>query len=386
VKVRKKMIHRIYFSVCGEGYGHSSRDMAIAKELKKDGASVLMGGYGYVLERLKQDFDAVEVEKEFEMVGNRGAFDLKATIFKSKSQAFAFSKTVSQEKKIMEDFNATCVVADGRIAAVFAAFKLGIPCVIISNQTSIEQFFEESKFYLRFIGKQVEFTLKTTMALAEVVLIPDFPPPHTVCLKNLSKSRHVMKKQVFTGPVVSMDEKAGSFANDMQRPYILTLLGGHLFRLPIFSAMLMIADRFPDMDFLIFTTFTSNDAPKNVIIREFAKDISEYMQNADLIITQAGHSTAMEILTLGKPALIIPDKGQLEQENNASRMRELGVCETLEYSTLHPESLFEKINMLLKNPGFREKAAQYSLMSRSMKGPGKAAEIIQGLSNRIQWY
>ena len=73
-KFRKKMLHRIYFSVCGEGYGHSSRDMAIAKELTRDGASVLMGGYGYVLERLKQGFDAVEVEKEFEMVGNRGSF------------------------------------------------------------------------------------------------------------------------------------------------------------------------------------------------------------------------------------------------------------------------------------------------------------------------
>ncbi len=323
-KIRKKMLHRIYFSVCGEGYGHSSRDMAIAKELTRDGASVLMGGYGYVLERLKQGFDAVEVEKEFEMVGNRGAFDLKATIFKSKSQAFSFSKIISQEKKIMEDFNATCVVADGRVAAVFAAFKLGIPCVIISNQTSIEQFFEESKFYLCFIGKQVEFTLKTTMALSEVVLIPDFPPTHTVCLDSLSKSRHIMKKQVFTGPVVSFNENAGSIASDMQRPYILTLLGGHSFRLPIFSAILKIAHRFPDMDFLIFTKFTDNDAPKNVIIREFAKDISVYMKNAGLIITQAGHSTAMEILTLGKPALIIPDEGQLEQENNASRMRELG--------------------------------------------------------------
>lgn len=380
------MLHRIYFSVCGEGYGHSSRDMAIAKELTGDSASVLMGGYGYVLERLKQGFDAVEVEKEFEMVGNKGAFDLKASIFKSKSQAFAFSKIISQEKKIIEDFNATCVVADGRVASVFAAFKLGIPCVIISNQTSIEQFFEESKFYLRFIGKQVEFTLKTTMALSEVVLIPDFPPPHTVCLNTLSKSRHVMKKQVFTGPVVSFDESAGSIASDMQRPYILTLLGGHSFRLPIFSAILKIADRFPDMDFLIFTKFKGDDAPKNVIIREFAKDISVYMKNASLIITQAGHSTAMEILTLGKPALIIPDEGQLEQENNSLRMKELGVCETLEYSTLHPESLFEKINLLLNDAGFREKAAQYSMISRTMKGSRKAAGIIEGLSSRIQCY
>jgi UDP-N-acetylglucosamine--N-acetylmuramyl-(pentapeptide) pyrophosphoryl-undecaprenol N-acetylglucosamine transferase len=380
------MVHNIYFSVCGEGYGHSSRDMAIAKELIRESASVLLGSYGYVLERLKQSFDAVEVEKEFEMAGKEGAFDLKATISRSKSQAFQFSKIISQEKKIMEDFNATCVVADGRTAAVFAAFKIGIPCIIISNQTSIEPFFKDSKFFLRFIGKQVEFTLKTSMALAEFVLIPDFPPPNTVCLHTLSKSRHVMKKQVFAGPIVNIDEKTVSVVNDMQRPYVLTLLGGHSFRLPIFISVLKIAQRFPDVDFLVFTKFKSNDIPKNVIIREFAKDISQYIQNADLIITQAGHSTAMEILALGKPALIIPDEGQIEQENNASRMKELGVCENLEYSTLEPESLFQKISMLLNDPGFREKARQYSIMSKTMKGSRKASGIILELSNRIQCY
>jgi len=87
------MVHNIYFSVCGEGYGHSSRDMAIAAKLKKAGANVLMGSYGYVLDRLKKRFDCIKIE----------------------------------------NFSSTCVVADGRSACVFAAFKLGIPCIIISN-------------------------------------------------------------------------------------------------------------------------------------------------------------------------------------------------------------------------------------------------------------
>ncbi len=39
------------------------------------------------------------------------------------------------------------------------------------------------------------------------------------------------------------------------------------------------------------------------------------MKAADLVVTQAGHSTAMELLTLGKPSVIIPDMKQREQEN-----------------------------------------------------------------------
>ncbi len=58
------MNHRIYFSVCGEGYGHSSRDMAIARMLSDAGASVIMGSYGYVLLRLKENFKSIEVKSD----------------------------------------------------------------------------------------------------------------------------------------------------------------------------------------------------------------------------------------------------------------------------------------------------------------------------------
>jgi UDP-N-acetylglucosamine--N-acetylmuramyl-(pentapeptide) pyrophosphoryl-undecaprenol N-acetylglucosamine transferase len=380
------MKHKIYFSVCGEGYGHSSRDMAIARVLSDAGASVLMGSYGYVLLRLKENFNSVEVEREFEMVGNVGAFDLKATIFRSKKTALLFSKIISDEKKAIEGFNATCVVADGRSAAVISALKLGIPCVIISNQTSIEPFFRDSSFVLKLIGKPVDITLKTLTVLAENTLIPDFPPPNTVCINTLSNNRHIMKKQIFLGPVVSDNFRDPGKSVETDGSFVLTLLGGHSYRLPIFNGILKIAHKFPDMKFFIFTKFKSENIPENVIVSEFAEDISAYMHSAQMIITQAGHSTAMEILTLGKPSLLIPDKGQIEQESNAARMKELGVCQTLDYGSMSPASLFEKIDMLLKDGKFRDKAAQFSEMAKRMNGTKKAADIIIELSERIQCY
>jgi len=64
----------------------------------------------------------------------------------------------------------------------FAAFKLGLPCIIISNQTSIESFFKGKQIPVEPIGKPVDLTIKTTMALAWRSSYPDFAPPHTVCL------------------------------------------------------------------------------------------------------------------------------------------------------------------------------------------------------------
>lgn len=380
------MFHRIYFSICGEGYGHSSREIAIAKRLKEMGADILMGSYGYVLDRLSKDFDSIELKREFEMVGDKGSFDLGATIKKSRKTAMQFSSIIKEEKKAIENFNATCVVADGRTAAIFAAFQLGLPCINVSNQTSLEPFFRDSNFLVRLIGKPVELTLQTATNLAEVTLIPDLLPPNTICLATLSNSRNTMKKQCFVGPLVSSEFFESAHQVDMKTPFVLILLGGHSFRYPIFENILKIAGQFQELDFLIFTKFKSDHLPPNVKVSEFAADISSYMKAADLIITQAGHSTAMEILTTGKPALIIPDRGQIEQENNAKRMRELGVCVTLDYDSLDPDSLSSKTRELLNEKRYSEKAALYSGMSKMMNGPQKAAQIIMELSGRIQCY
>ncbi len=378
------MHHNIYFSICGEGYGHSSRDMAIAEELKKAGAKVLLGSYGYVLERLKKSFDSIEMPREFEMAGAGGEFDLKRTISKSALSAFGTSKIIFSEEKIIKSFGATCVVADGRWSAVVAAFRLGLPCIIVANQTTLRPFFKESDFFINLFGKNLELAMGAGAVLSDAIIVPDMPPPKTVCIGTLSKEKRIMKKEIFAGPVVS-----GSFLRKkkvvgISRPFILTILGGHAFRLPVFDEILKAAEKFPKMTFLIFTKFKSDKCPKNVIVRGFADDISRYMHTAELIITQAGHSTAMELLALGKPALIIPDKGQAEQESNAARMKELGVAETLDYSYL--SDIPEKINLLLCNKKYKQNAAKYSKMARKMSGAKKAAQIILEYSERMQNY
>lgn len=380
------MQHRIYFSVCGEGYGHSSRDIAIAKVLQNRGAKVLMGSYGYALERMKKGFKTVEVEREFEMAGRGGAFDLGATISKSSGKALLFSETAAREQKIIEKFRATCVVADGRGAAILSAFRLGLPCIVISNQTSLERFFDKYDI-LRRLGDKLDRTYTASIVLADEAIIPDFEPPHTVCLPTLSRYKHVMKKQVFTGPIVSeniLQPKKGLV--DVKKPLVLTILGGHAFRRPIFDGILKAAEKFPEITFLIFTKFEREYVPGNVVVREFAEDISKYMSAAEIIVTQAGHSTAMEILALGKPALVIPDAGQAEQEQNARRMKELGVAEVLDYDHLAPKEICAKIRRLLDNSAYRKNAARYSKMAKKMNGAKKAADMILELSGRIQKY
>ena len=81
---RRQIKHKIYFSVNGEGYGHSSRVLAIARQLNPD--EVILGSYGYVLKRLeKTGFQTVEVTPEISFVGKDGSFDIGLTILKNSS-------------------------------------------------------------------------------------------------------------------------------------------------------------------------------------------------------------------------------------------------------------------------------------------------------------
>jgi len=67
-------------------------------------------------------------------------------------------------------------------------------------------------------------------------------------------------------------------------------------------------------------------------------------------------------------------------------MKELGMCETLDYDSFNGEGLYEKIHLLLNEKKFKGKAVQYCEMTKQMKGSQKAAEIILDYSNRMECY
>ena len=76
------------------------------------------------------------------------------------------------------------------------------------------------------------------------------------------------------------------------------------------------------------------------------------MANADLVVTMGGYNTLCEILSLRKPALVIPrDKPRQEQLLRAQVFRGRGLCDFIKWSDVSPELLRHKVNALLEDPG-----------------------------------
>lgn len=377
---------KIYFSISSEGFGHSSRALAIARELPPE--QICIGTYSYALDRFKKfDYPCCEIPQELSFIGSKGEFNVGKTIAQNRNWALKFNKLVKDEMKIIEEFGASCVVADGRLVPVMAAEKLGLPCIVITNQSAFYPFFEKNSALVKIFGKSFDWVMRMWLSSTEEILIPDFHPPHTICLPNLSHKSKVMKRTRFVGPLVSWDAKEIEAVNKPgKNPYVVVTLGGHSYRRPLFDCILDAAKSLPDVDFDIFTSFEVDSIPENVNIQPLAPEIAKYMKAADMVITQAGHSTAMELLTLGKSSLIVPDLNQREQENNAARMAEVGVSKVLTYAELDSVKLCYAIQEILENNKFSKNAQNYATIAEENVGRVEVAKLLKEYSKRLSYY
>lgn len=383
---REHLSDKIYFSISSEGYGHSSRAMAISTQLDKK--KYLIGTYGYALERLKaQGIPCHKISQEIKFVGHDGAFDVAKTIVQNQGWLVNFNKLIDEEVDIIKKSGASCVVADGRMVPVMAAEKLKLPCITITNQSAFYPFFQQDNWIIKLLGMSFDVWMKTYLSSTEEILIPDFEPPYTICLPNLSHNRKIMKRTRFVGPLVNFDsDKVPVIERNSERPYIVVSLGGHAYRRPLFDCILEVAKKLPEVDFEIFTFFEAPEIPENIHLQGMIPDISPYVKTADIIIAQAGHSTAMEILSLGKPSIIVPDLNQIEQENNAKRMAELQVSEVISHEHLTVHRMYDCIQKVMKDEKYKKKAEFFATMSKEMNAKKHVADILSEYAMRLHRY
>lgn len=83
---------------------------------------------------------------------------------------------------------------------------------------------------------------------------------------------------------------------------------------------------------------------QHVSIVEFTDDLLSYMAAADLLVSMGGYNTVCEILSVGKPAVVVPRARPVqEQVMRAGRMAELGLFQMLHPDELTPQRLTQSI-------------------------------------------
>ncbi|MDX6500139.1 MAG: UDP-N-acetylglucosamine--N-acetylmuramyl-(pentapeptide) pyrophosphoryl-undecaprenol [Blastocatellia bacterium] len=120
-------------------------------------------------------------------------------------------------------------------------------------------------------------------------------------------------------------------------------------------------------------------------VREYIDDMVGAFAENDLIISRAGATTSFELMAAGKPAVMVPLPGQMEQRRNAEVMQQAGAAIMIPQDELTGERLAKEIGSLIEKP---EEISRMEAAGRKLARKDAAAasvDLMQGLvQNRLR--
>lgn len=366
----KRMIFLIF--VCGEGLGHTGRCISLASEILSAGHTVFIGAYGYSQKLIEESGHIVEeIPQELRLCGKKGSLDLKSSIL-STAKGISLGN-INSVTKLIEKTKPDFVISDGYYNGIIAAKRKKVPVCMIVNQSNMQDFFRNKGFVIGTVGYSVKKFYTWIYRNVDMIFVPDFVPPFTICGSNLSFPDEVKDKIRFSGPVLRKKHEKVIPIKDLNRPHVLCSIGGFGYRIQIFKTLLETAKMDdsinytliggPDLDYDLL-----EDVPENVDIKRLIPDPFPYYRSVDLVICTGGHGTITESLSYGLPVISFPDKSHNEQENNAQFIENNGYGRRFSYSVT-PEELLQAIRSLADDEKYRSNVSILKGQAMNCHGP-----------------
>ncbi|MBM3229193.1 hypothetical protein FJZ26_02075 [Candidatus Parvarchaeota archaeon] len=334
----------------GIGFGHIRRCMRIARELEKtDEVEIIT--YGKAADVSRQGgFETKNLGIDFSLRFGKKNIDIEASAF-DYIMKVNFPVISKLHRQFRRD-RPKAVLIDSSVSALVASKLAGIKNVAyLANQTDFSNFpaFTMVKKSARYLGRQVA-------QIPKVVIVPDLPPPYSICLKNLDFHGKREKFRFVGGianryPKGSSSKKAIAFGGE-EDGGILDELGQTGLKMQTASKAL--ASRY-----------------KNLELKE---DFEQMASAAGIIITHGGHTTLMECIISGKAIVGIALGGYAEREANLGQIAALGLGERLEPGFVNKKTLEFAFQSALKKG---QESALLRRFAQSFDGAKLAAGIIR---------
>jgi len=357
---------KVYFAPCGIGLGHVGRCVPIAKKILEKDAEVMFSTYCEGIRFIEREkLPLVKVPSIGFQVKPDGTVDFRQTAVNPGPfvASFTLLEQVNAEVGAIESFKPDVVVSDSRISPLLAARILGIPRICILNQFQV--IIPRKKRFLRL----AKFADSLTLAIIgkiwtdrNIVLIPDFPQPYTICAGNLNIPKSYRKNVKLIGPILPLHpnelpterELRKKLSLPVDKPVIFASISGPIRERAFLTGFLRkILLEFPeDYEVVISLGYPGGDANPiqhgNVTIYKWIPNRFEYLKACDLVIGRAGHGTLTQCLCYGKPMILVPTPSHTEQLSNARQAENLGVAKVIQQEELSKEKLQKSVQQVLE--------------------------------------
>jgi len=390
---------KIYFAPCGIGLGHVGRCIPIAKRLAKENAEIIFSTYREGISYVEREkYPLIKAPPIGFQVKPDGSVDFKQTAINPGPflASFTLLKQVGAELKSIGSIRPDVVVSDSRASPLIAARMLGVPRICILNQFQMRV--PRKKRFLRLarLAESIALALiGETWTMGNNVLIPDFPPPYTICEGNLVIPKAYRKSVKLIGPILPVHpnelpskEKLREKLNlPKNKTFIFVPISGPTTEKAFVTAALskILLDFPPDFEIVVSYGYASADARPtrhdNVTIYKWLPNRFEYLKACDIAIGRAGHGTITQCICYGKPMIIIPTPGHTEQLTNARQAKNLGIARIVLQEMLNKENLLKNVQQILQ-PKIQHRAEE--IQKEALKHDGLetvAKEIMLAAKN-----
>jgi uncharacterized protein (TIGR00661 family) len=368
---------RIYFGPCGIGLGHVGRTIPIAKEIERLGAEVLFSTYLEAVEFVKQEGLPVVKSPPIDLVSDStGRINLKATALNQGVPALSnFMRQITCEMEFMKAFKPDVVVSDSRLSTLVAGKLLRLPLGLIINQFRLMVPSSELGSRLtKIIDGSLMTILSSGWGSSDLIFIPDFPMPNTICVDSLRIPLMYKDKVRMTGYILEKkpediedveDLRTNLGVLDNEQIIYAAISGPQRERDPLLRILEPIFVDFPNKYKIVLSMGIpgggSSPIKKGRITKiPWVQNRYQYLKASDLIVCRGGHNTIMQAICYRKPSIIIPTPNHTEQYANARRAKELGFSDALHQKDISKNKMLGLIEQVFYDQGYTKRLNEIS--------------------------
>lgn len=323
---------RILVAPLNWGLGHASRCIPIIENLVQLGAAVMLASDGRALALLKKEFPQLPA---FELPGYDVRYEGNSMVWNIATQLPKISRAIYNEKKVIKQ-----LITSHKIDMIISDNRYGCRSsrcenIFITHQINIAI----PNLSLGLIVNKINHHF---INYFDQVWIPDFEGKNSLAGK-LSSTK---KSYTYIGSLSRFKRKKVEKIYDLivvlsgpepQRSILETKIIAQLKTLAIKAVIVQGKTERQETTML-------NDQLK-IISFLTSKALNEMILQSNIVIARSGYSTIMDLVALGKKAILVPTPGQTEQEYLAERLLEQGRFYFQTQDQLNIKKALEKVKL-----------------------------------------
>lgn len=302
---------RIIYALSGQGRGHTSRVIAISDALRRRGHDILFCCGGTAREILESQGEPVLPVPPLRQVMEGNEIRIGETMRCNLHEVLNLSETVAQLADAFNDYRADLLVTDFEAFSPRAARRIGLPVLSFNHQQVVTETHYELPTKYWFHAAMTSFAIR--------MIAPSHP-------------EHILITSFFFPPLKHPEH--ATLVPPIIRPAVQALTptrGEHVlvyYNHTHGARHVLDTLRQVDAPFVVYNfERPENEADyPNLCFKEPSLDgFLEDLATSRAVICTAGFTLTSEALFLGKPLLVVPNRGIFEQTINALFLEQDGL-------------------------------------------------------------